>query len=281
MSAITVDSRTHELPSRNELEDLKVALEVVMWVILYLGNVGILSTKVTGIASIYVFLSRWEVQRRLDLGKPAKTTAEKVEQLVPTLELLGGVALATLHMTDRINSDLYLWIFFGSQLTLMSATQIAKRISGDERYQKQQDNTKKYLEDSKFFLENIAIWTIMLLGSLEIINTHVMGYATIAIFGARAIMEYKLSKMDKSPSKDTATKIAKLIPYLEIAVGITLSILLLTGTITPDDDIWYFFGTQLFLMIAAQMAKRCLESKEEETASVDQANSFAPSISCG
>lgn len=254
----TLEPLLEENP-RKELEDYKVVLEVALWVILYLGDTGYIDRTSLGILSIYTSFAKWRVQEKSNMKEGVSTTAKRVEKLMPSMEFLGGSLLAVLLMTDQITPDLYLWTFFGVQLTCMSACQIAKRLSDKERYFGNQDNTKKYLEDSKFFLENIAFWTVMLLGEMGIIDTYALGFGAIGILSVRTIMEYKLSKMDQSSARDTAAKITKLLPYVELAVCMTLSLLTMGAVMTPDNDLWYFFGTQLFLMITQQLSKKSLE----------------------
>jgi hypothetical protein len=157
-------------------------------------------------------------------------------------------------------------------LGLQTLNQIAKRVSKktlkDERYDcllPPQDfykkneglQIKRALEDSKFILENMALWLILYLGDTGHLSHIEMGVATIGILATRLFVDLSLNRKN-----ETLNKVAKLAPLFEFLAGVVLCSVMMGGIVTPDDTLWAFFGVQLFLMVANQIAKRTLDHEE-------------------
>ncbi len=252
------------------LEDAKVVLDVVLWIFLYLGDVEHLTPLEMGGATISVLLLRFSVATFLqDHGNPAITTADKIEKYTPHLECFSGIFITSFVMDGHLMTpDTSLWAIFASQLTLQTANQLAKRVAimskEDARYsyfQRDVENTddKKFHEDAKFILENIALWLILYLGDTGVISNLAMGTISIGILSTRLFIDARLMKMENH----TLNKVAKLSPYIEFLGGILLCTLMLSGVITPDDCLWAFFSLQLLILASNQIALRAIGEEKD------------------
>ena len=255
-----------------QLEDAKVVLDLALWIILFLGDTGTLSLLQMGTATVCLMVSRLTMdtaqQREED---PVFTTADKIARYTPHLEFLSGTLFTGLMMGGLLTPDETLWTIFASQLTLQAVNQGVKRVSPkttkeEERYDcllAENDKKtphlqkKRALEDFKFILEGIALWLILYLGESGHMTLTELGASTIGILTTRLFVDLSLQQKDKTLDKTT-----KAFSSFEFIAGTLLCSIMMGGVITPDQTLWAFFGVQLLIMMANQIAKRTLSEEE-------------------
>jgi hypothetical protein len=253
------------LPSapKKEAEDLKVVLDVALWVIFYLGVQGTIPHELLPISVIAILLGRFVLDyvQHADKG-PLLQCAEKVAKYSPYLEVAVGLALNFAMMAGAVNISWNIWGLFAAQLGLTLAAQISKRVSGPDQYESHSDNKKKYLEDVKCILENALLWLIFALGDFGVLNPIGMGIGGLVVLTFRSMSDYHIQKID-GPTKNSSEKVMKVAAILEFVAGAVLMSLMISHHMSSDQALWLFFAMQLFTMTMMQIGKR-VAGKDEE-----------------